>query len=49
VNREFNVVIVKNSADRQFMDNEYQHSDIAIEAYREIAKSLSKGEQTAAN
>jgi len=49
VNREFNVVIVKNSADRQFMDNEYQHSDIAIEAYREIAKSLSKAEQTAAN
>jgi CubicO group peptidase (beta-lactamase class C family) len=49
VNREFNVVIVKNSADRQFMDNEYQHSDIAIEAYREIARSLNKGEQTASN
>jgi CubicO group peptidase (beta-lactamase class C family) len=40
VNREFNVVIVKNSADRQFMDDGYQHSDIAIEAYREIAKNL---------
>jgi CubicO group peptidase (beta-lactamase class C family) len=49
VNREYNVVIVKNSADRQFMDNEYQHSDIAIEAYREIARSLSKGQQTASN
>jgi CubicO group peptidase (beta-lactamase class C family) len=40
VNREFNVVIVKNSADRQFMDNDYQHTDIAIAAYREIAKNL---------
>lgn len=49
VNREHNIVIVKNSADRQFMDNEYQHSDIAIEAYREIAKSLSNREQTAGN
>lgn len=40
INREYNVVIVKNSADRQFMDNEYLHTDIAIEAYRTIAKSL---------
>mgnify|MGYP000375850288 CR=1 FL=1 len=50
VNREYNVVIVKNSADRAFMDNEYEHTDIALAAYRTIAKSLAKQEiQTAAN
>ncbi len=50
VNREYNVVIVKNSADRAFMDNEYQHTDIALAAYRTIAKSLADQEiQTAAN
>jgi CubicO group peptidase (beta-lactamase class C family) len=51
VNRQYNVVIVKNSADRAFMDNEYQHTDIALAAYRTIAKSLSdtQSAQTAAN
>mgnify|MGYP000210711543 FL=1 len=50
VNREYNVVIVKNSADRAFMDNEYEHTDIALAAYRTIAKSLADQEmQTAVN
>lgn len=40
VNLEFNVVIVKTSANIQFMDNDYRHKNMAIEAYREIAKSL---------
>ncbi len=51
INRKYNVVIVKNSADRQFMDNEYLHTDIALAAYRTIAKSLAESnpEQTASN
>ncbi len=50
INRQYNVVIVKNSADRAFMDNEYAHTDMALAAYRTIAKSLATQEaQTAAN
>jgi CubicO group peptidase (beta-lactamase class C family) len=51
VNRQYNVVIVKNSADRAFMDNKHQHTDIALAAYRTIAKSLSsaKNVQAVAN
>lgn len=40
INQALNVVIVKNSADREFMDNDYQSKYMAVEAFRAIAKSL---------
>ena len=40
INRKANVVIVKNSADRGFMDNNYESKDIAVAAFRAIADSL---------
>lgn len=51
IDRKNNVVIVKNSADRGFMDNDYESKDLAIAAFRAISKSLSEqpaSEQTAA-
>lgn len=55
VNRKHNVVIAKNSADRNFMENDYESKDIAVAAFRAIAESLAGEqesqvtEQTAAN
>jgi len=40
INRKADVVIVKNSADRGFMDNHYESKDIAVAAFRAIADSL---------
>ncbi len=40
INRKADVVIVKNSADRGFMDNDYESKDIAVAAFRAIANSL---------
>lgn len=40
INRKADVVIVKNSADRGFMDNHYESKDIAVAAFRAIANSL---------
>jgi len=40
VNRKADVVIVKNSADINFMDNGYESKDFAIAAFRAIAESL---------
>ncbi|MDN3638789.1 serine hydrolase [Simiduia curdlanivorans] len=40
VDRKHDVVIVKNSADRNFMANNYENTDIAIAAFRAIAQSL---------
>ena len=40
VNRKAGVVIVKNSANRGFMDNHYESKDIAVAAYRAIVDSL---------
>jgi hypothetical protein len=34
------VVIVKNSADRGFMDNHYESKDIAVAAFRAVVDSL---------
>jgi hypothetical protein len=41
INRKADVVIVKNSADINFMDNDYESKDHAIAAFRAIAESLS--------
>ncbi|MCW8328736.1 beta-lactamase family protein [Photobacterium sp. SDRW27] len=41
INRKADVVIVKNSADINFMENGYESMDYAIAAFRAIAKSLS--------
>ena len=41
VNRKADVVIVKNSANRGFMANDYESADIAVAAFRAIADSLS--------
>ena len=50
IDRKHNVVIVKNSADRNFMANQYESKDIAVAAFRAIAQSLGdKTAQTAAN
>jgi CubicO group peptidase (beta-lactamase class C family) len=40
INRKHNVVIAKNSADRNFMANDYESKDIAVAAFRAIAESL---------
>lgn len=40
INREMNVVIVKNSTDRQFMDNNYLSAYQTVAAFRAIARSL---------
>jgi CubicO group peptidase (beta-lactamase class C family) len=42
IDRKTNTVIVKNSADRDFMDNDYESKDIAVAAFRAIAQSLEK-------
>jgi len=47
IDRKTNTVIVKNSADRGFMDNDYESKDIAVAAFRAIANNLAKPEQTA--
>ena len=41
VNRKANVVIVKNSAHRGFMDNNYESKDITVAAFRAIAREMS--------
>lgn len=41
INRKHNVVIAKNSAHIDFMENDYESKDIAVAAFRSIAKSLS--------
>jgi CubicO group peptidase (beta-lactamase class C family) len=41
INRKADVVIVKNSADRNFMANDYESSDITVAAFRAISGSLS--------
>ncbi len=41
INRKDNVVIVKNSADRHFMDNNFESERVAVAAFRSISKSLS--------
>lgn len=45
IDRKTNTVIVKNSADRSFMDNDYESKDIAVAAFRSIAKHLAKPTQ----
>jgi len=40
INRKHNVVIAKNSADRNFMANDFESKDIAVAAFRAIAQSL---------
>ncbi|MCL6416811.1 beta-lactamase family protein [Aestuariirhabdus sp. Z084] len=42
VDRKNDVVIVKNSADRNFMANDYESTDIAIAAFRAISASLAQ-------
>lgn len=42
INRKADVVIVKNSANINFMDNDYESMYQSIEAFRAIAESLSK-------
>jgi CubicO group peptidase (beta-lactamase class C family) len=41
INRKHNVVIAQNSANRNFMANEYESKDIAVAAFRAIAQSVS--------
>jgi CubicO group peptidase (beta-lactamase class C family) len=41
VNRKADVVIVKNSAHRGFMDNHYESKDITVAAFRAIAREIS--------
>jgi len=41
INRKSDVVIVKNSGDRGFMDNGYESADITAAAFRAISASLS--------
>ena len=40
VNRKHNVVIAKNSADRNFMENDYESKDITVAAFRAITRSI---------
>jgi CubicO group peptidase (beta-lactamase class C family) len=47
VDRKTNTVIVKNSADRGFMDNDYESKDIAVAAFRSIASSLNQQDASA--
>ena len=44
INQKLNVVIAQNSANRDFMANEYESKDIAVAAFRAIAKSISNKE-----
>lgn len=46
INRKQNIVIAQNSANRNFMANEYESKDIAVAAFRAIAHSLSSNETT---
>jgi CubicO group peptidase (beta-lactamase class C family) len=46
INRKQNIVIAQNSANRNFMANEYESKDIAVAAFRAIAHSLSSNEAT---
>lgn len=50
IDRKNNVVIVKNSADKNFMANDYESKDLTVAAFRAISKSLTQqaSEQTAA-
>ena len=41
MNRKADVVIVKNSAHRGFMDNNYESKDITVAAFRAIAREMS--------
>ena len=41
VNRKAAVVIAKNSADRDFMANNFESKDIAVAAFRAIALAVS--------
>jgi CubicO group peptidase (beta-lactamase class C family) len=41
VNRKADVVIVKNSAHRGFMDNNYESKDITVAGFRAIAREMS--------
>jgi len=41
INRKYNVVIAQNSANRDFMANDYESKSIAVAALRAIAQSLS--------
>ena len=41
IDRKHDVVIVKNSADRNFMENDFESKDVAVAAFRAIANSLS--------
>ncbi|BFM10659.1 serine hydrolase [Simiduia litorea] len=47
IDRKHDVVIVKNSADRNFMANDYENKDIAVAAFRAIALSLSADNMSA--
>jgi len=47
INRKHNVVIAKNSADRNFMANNYESKDIAVAAFRAIAESLAANDVNA--
>jgi len=47
IDRKHNTVIVKNSADRGFMNNGYESKDIAVAAFRSIADSLNKSDGSA--
>ena len=42
VNQKYGVVIVKNSANRQFMDNDFESMFKTVEFFRTVAKSLDK-------
>ena len=44
INQKLNVVIAQNSANRDFMANGYESKDIAVAAFRAIAKSISNKE-----
>ncbi|MFT5593001.1 MAG: CubicO group peptidase (beta-lactamase class C family) [Oceanicoccus sp.] len=47
IDRKTNTVIVKNSADRSFMENDYESKYLAVAAFRSIARSLQTTELTA--
>ncbi len=42
IDRKRDVVIVKNSAHREFMENDYESKDLAVAAFRAIAKHVSE-------
>ena len=49
IDRKHDVVIVKNSAHREFMENDYESKDLAVAAFRAIAQKVSESglQQTA--